>query len=187
MGIEPESLRDKTLRERREIALREKRAMELRDRRKKKPVTIRYKVEINPSWEWKGDARELGVSHRELEVLALLIEGYDNKQVAEILHIEYQSVKNHMYRLMQKLDVKNGKQAAVMALAMNLIKWRIKGGELTMKMDSDAFLRQFKNILDGKTWGEGLTEKGNRAINVKLLSHGIDVDKLEDREEKKNE
>jgi len=184
--IEPESLRDKSPRERRAIRLREKRAMELRDRLKK-PVTIRYKVEINPSWEWKGDARELGVSHRELEVLALVIEGYDNKQVAEILHIEYQSVKNHMYRFMQKLNVMNGKQAAVMALAMNLIKWTIKGGDLAVEMNSGSFLRGFKDMLDGKTWGQGVTEKGNRAINAQLLSHGIDVDKLEDREEKQKE
>jgi len=153
-------------------------------KREKRPVTIRYKVEINPSWEWLGDARELGVSHRELEVLALVIEGYDNKEVAEILHIEYQSVKNHMYRLMRKLDVKNGKQAAVMALALNLIKWTITGGDLTVKVDSNAFLREFKNILDGRTWGEGLTEKGNRAINAHLLSHGIDVDKLSEGKEK---
>lgn len=105
---------------------RPKRPPKKRDAR---PVTFRHKVEINPSWEWLGDARELGVSHRELEVLALLMEGFNNKEVAEILHIEYQSVKNHVYRFMQKLNVKTGQQAAVLALAMNLIKWTIKGGE----------------------------------------------------------
>lgn len=156
-------------------------------RRDKRPATIRYKVEINPSWEWLGDARDLGVSHRELEVLALVIEGYTNKEVADILHIEYQSVKNHMYRLMQKLDVRNGGQAAAMALAMNLIKWRVTSGDYGFEMNAEAFLEEFKRLLDGTSWGEGRKPRDYKPLNVKLLSHGIDVDKLANREEKKKE
>jgi len=144
----------------------------------KRPVSIRYKAEINPSYEWLGDARDIGVSHRELEVLALAIEGYTNKEIAEILHIEHQSVKNHMYKLMQKLGVKNGMQAVVIALSMNLIKWRATAGDFKVEIDADGFLENFKWLLDGKDRPEGSTTRSRRALNAKLLSHGIDVDKL---------
>jgi DNA-binding NarL/FixJ family response regulator len=80
------------------------------------------KVEINPSYEWSEKARELGVSHRELEVLALVVEGYKNKEIAKILEIQHQSVKNHLQRLLKKLNVRNKTQAYVIALNLNLIK-----------------------------------------------------------------
>jgi len=53
------------------------------------------KVEINPTYEWDEDARELGISHKELEVMALLAQGYSNEQIADILPIQYQSVKRY--------------------------------------------------------------------------------------------
>ena len=55
----------------------------------------RYKVEMNASYEWSKKALELGISHREVEVFALMTEGYSNKEIAEILGINYQSVKNN--------------------------------------------------------------------------------------------
>lgn len=82
------------------------------------------KVDINPSYEWSEKARELGISHRELEVLALVVEGYKNKEIAQILKIQHQSVKNHLQHLFKKLNVKNSTQAYIIALNMNLIKIR---------------------------------------------------------------
>ncbi len=83
------------------------------------------KVDIKPSYEWSEKAKELGVSHRELEVLALVVEGYKNKEIAEILRIQHQSVKNHLQHLFKKLDVKNSTQAYIIALNLNLIKMRV--------------------------------------------------------------
>ena len=60
------------------------------------------KVEINPSYEWDEDAKEFGISHKELEVMALLAQGYSNEEIADILPIQYQSVKNHMYNQRRK-------------------------------------------------------------------------------------
>ena len=65
-----------------------------------KPLEI--KVEINPSYEWSEDVRDLNISHRELEVLALVVEGYKNKEIAQILKIQHQSVKNHLQHLFKK-------------------------------------------------------------------------------------
>ena len=53
-------------------------------------MDVRYKVDINPSYEWDKDTENLGISHRELEVLALVVEGYKNKEIAQILKIQRQ-------------------------------------------------------------------------------------------------
>ena len=93
--------------------------------RKVEPDT-QYKVDINPSYEWAPEAESLNVSHRELEVLALVVEGYKNKEIAKILKIEHQSVKNHLQHLFKKLNVKNNTQAYIIALNLNMIRMRSK-------------------------------------------------------------
>ncbi len=61
------------------------------------------------------------MSHRELEVLALVVEGYKNKEIGKILKIEHQSVKNHLQHLLKKLQAGNNTQAAFVALHLNMI------------------------------------------------------------------
>jgi DNA-binding CsgD family transcriptional regulator len=54
------------------------------------------------------EAQSLRISHRELEALALVIEGYKNKEIAQILKINHnQSVKNHLQHFFKKLNIKN--------------------------------------------------------------------------------
>ena len=48
-------------------------------------MDIQYKVDIIPSYEWSEKTHELNISHRELEVLALIVEGYKNKETAQTL------------------------------------------------------------------------------------------------------
>ena len=87
-------------------------------------MDFQYKVDINPSYEWAKEAKSLGISHRELEVLALVVEGYKNKEIAQILGIQHQSVKNHLQHLFKKLGVRNSTQAYIIALNLNLIRMR---------------------------------------------------------------
>ena len=141
-------------------------------------MEIRYKVEINPSYEWSEDARELGISHRELEVFALIAEGYKNKEVAEILHIKEQSVKNHMQHFKKKLGVKKDIQATIIALHKNLIKMRGIYGSLNTEITAQGLLEDFRKLINDEIWVSGANEKVKRKIRVFLLSHGIDVDKL---------
>lgn len=49
---------------------------------------------------------------REWEVLELIGEGLTNKEVAQNLHIELGTVKNHVHSILQKLDVDNREEAA---------------------------------------------------------------------------
>ena len=146
------------------------------------PKNIRTKIEINPSYEWSEDAQRLGISHRELEVFALVTEGYTNKEVAEILHIKHQSVRNHMHHFNKKLGVKNSGQAVVIALYKNLIKMRNIYGDVSVDITAQGLLEDLKKLIDGKTWIRGFNEKDKRKLKVALLSHGIDVDKLGERE-----
>jgi len=49
---------------------------------------------------------------REREVLELIGEGMTNKEIAQKLHIELGTVKNHVHSILQKLDVDNREEAA---------------------------------------------------------------------------
>jgi len=51
------------------------------------------------------------LSHREKEILKHLLEGFNNRQIAERLFITEQTVKNHLYTIYSKMDVSNRSQA----------------------------------------------------------------------------
>ncbi len=50
---------------------------------------------------------EYKISKREDEVIQQLCEGKTNKEISEALYISLQTVKDHLYRIYQKTDVKN--------------------------------------------------------------------------------
>ncbi|MDD5190591.1 MAG: helix-turn-helix transcriptional regulator [Dehalococcoidales bacterium] len=90
------------------------------------------KAVIRPSYEWLEDARKLGISRREVEVFALLVEGHNNKEAAAILGIQYQSVKNHWHSLSKKIKAKNLGQAYMILSVLNVVGMNfvaIKGEE----------------------------------------------------------
>lgn len=51
--------------------------------------------------------RQYKISKREQEILKLILEGKNNREIEEALFISYHTVKNHVYNLYQKLGVKN--------------------------------------------------------------------------------
>lgn len=52
-------------------------------------------------------SKEFNISSRELDILKLILDGKNNKQIEEELFISYHTVKNHVYNLFQKLEVHN--------------------------------------------------------------------------------
>ncbi|MEZ4865221.1 MAG: response regulator transcription factor [Caldilineaceae bacterium] len=52
---------------------------------------------------------------REWEVLQLIEQGYNNQEIAEELIIEKGTVKNHVHKILEKLDVRCREQAALLA------------------------------------------------------------------------
>lgn len=141
-------------------------------------MDIQYKVNINPSYEWAEEAREKNISHRELEVLALVVEGYKNKEIARILKIQHQSVKNHLQHLFKKIDVKNNTQAYIIALHLNLIKMRAampryKDAPI-VEFTAEEFIDEFRKTISGENKVEGYDEKKKQWLKVWLKEHGID-------------
>lgn len=53
---------------------------------------------------------------RELEVLALIVEGQENREIGASLGLSIETVKEHVRHVLRKLDVKNRTQAAVWAV-----------------------------------------------------------------------
>ena len=61
------------------------------------------------------------LSKRELEVLALLVEGLSNREIAEELAISPATVKHHVSACLSKLKVANRARAAVLAVDLQLV------------------------------------------------------------------
>jgi DNA-binding NarL/FixJ family response regulator len=56
------------------------------------------------------------LSNREMEVLSYLTRGMSNKEIANLLDISHQTVKNHVTSILRKIGVDDRTQAAVYAL-----------------------------------------------------------------------
>jgi two-component system, NarL family, response regulator len=61
------------------------------------------------------------MTKRELEVLMLITQGKTNQQIAETLFITSGTARVHVHAILQKLDVRDRTQAAIIALQQNLI------------------------------------------------------------------
>jgi DNA-binding NarL/FixJ family response regulator len=65
------------------------------------------------------------VTEREKEVLKLLAEGYQNKEIADLLHISIKTVEKHRANIMAKLDLHNAAALTAFAFEHGLITSKI--------------------------------------------------------------
>ncbi len=80
------------------------------------------KVIAMPTFKKNEEAATyLGISDRELEVLSLVAEGLSNKQIADKLFVSINTVKTHLSRIYEKLEVKRRTQAVEKAKSLDLI------------------------------------------------------------------
>ncbi|MGZ8577969.1 MAG: response regulator [Actinomycetota bacterium] len=70
--------------------------------------------------DWPG--AHLGLTQRESEVLAHLVDGLDNRAIAQTLYISEDTVKSHMKSILRKLGAKDRGQAISIALRGGLIR-----------------------------------------------------------------
>jgi DNA-binding NarL/FixJ family response regulator len=63
---------------------------------------------------------EVPLTRREGEVLQQLAKGLTNKEIAEVLHISYETVKEHVVHVIRKIGVRDRTQAAVWAVRKGL-------------------------------------------------------------------
>ena len=74
---------------------------------------------MKPVETWEPGSNDLRVmlTNRELDILYLLLQRLTNKEIARNLGISTETVKGHLVSLFRKLEVKNRRQAIVVAQA----------------------------------------------------------------------
>jgi ATP/maltotriose-dependent transcriptional regulator MalT len=64
----------------------------------------------------------LGISEREFQVLELLAAGRSNKEIADGLNVSPNTVKTHVARLFDKLEVRRRTEAIVRARELGMLR-----------------------------------------------------------------
>lgn len=64
---------------------------------------------------------EVPLTQRESEVLRQMAQGLTNKEIAKMLEISYETVKEHVQHILRKIGVTDRTQAAVWAVRKNLV------------------------------------------------------------------
>lgn len=85
--------------------------------------TIRSAVESSPSHQNAVEATPPSpvLTPREQEILSLMATGKSNQEIAEALYITPGTVRVHVHAILQKLDVRDRTQAAIIALQNRLL------------------------------------------------------------------
>jgi DNA-binding CsgD family transcriptional regulator/tetratricopeptide (TPR) repeat protein len=91
------------------------------------PATPAADGEQPPQRQPPADA--LGLTARELDVLALVVDGRTNRQIAEALYISVKTAGAHVSSILRKLDASTRTQAATVALHAGLLDERGPGRE----------------------------------------------------------
>jgi DNA-binding NarL/FixJ family response regulator len=76
-------------------------------------LTGRKKLKSKTSWDT--------ITQREREVLKLLGEGYQNKEISDMLHISVKTVEKHRANIMNKLDLHNAAALTAFAIEHGLV------------------------------------------------------------------
>jgi DNA-binding NarL/FixJ family response regulator len=72
------------------------------------------------STQQSRDRDRTPLSHREREIVALVAQGFKNKEMAEKLFISEQTVKNHLHNIFDKLGVSDRLELALYAIHKGL-------------------------------------------------------------------
>lgn len=69
-----------------------------------------------------SDIQKESLSQQEKKVLAFVAQGKSNKDIAEVLNLNEQTVKNYLFRVGKKLDIHNRSGLAAFTIKNKLIK-----------------------------------------------------------------
>ena len=95
--------------------------------RTKETVIVRevpVEVVVRPSEPFvvnRARQEQLGITPRELEILAAIAEGLSTREIAEKLYVSENTVKTHSSRLFEKLNARRRTQAVQIGKAAGLI------------------------------------------------------------------
>jgi DNA-binding NarL/FixJ family response regulator len=71
--------------------------------------------------EWNKEDKDKALTEREKEVLLCLVQGMNNKEIAQSLFISDKTVKIHVSKIFKKLDVKSRSQVVIYAVQNQLV------------------------------------------------------------------
>jgi DNA-binding NarL/FixJ family response regulator len=75
-----------------------------------------------PSEESRQKERLLSqLTPREVEILKLLAQGQTNRQISNTLHVSVNTIKNHVHHILEKLEVSDRMQAAMVAIDHGIV------------------------------------------------------------------
>lgn len=83
-------------------------------------IKSQYKTEHKEKTE-KLDFKSLKLSGRDIEVIQLIVDGRNNKEIGKILHLVEGSIRNQISLILDKLNLKDRTQLAVFAVKNNLV------------------------------------------------------------------
>jgi DNA-binding NarL/FixJ family response regulator len=69
-----------------------------------------------------GESIVAPLTHRERQILTYIADGNTNKQIANILNISEQTIKNHVSAILRKLNANDRAHAVVLAIRRGLIR-----------------------------------------------------------------
>lgn len=67
----------------------------------------RWKIEAGEKWE--------SLSYREKQILGLIVQGIDNKEIAKVMGVTVKTASYHVSNILKKLDVKSRSKATAWA------------------------------------------------------------------------
>jgi DNA-binding NarL/FixJ family response regulator len=86
------------------------------------PVRVEVPVRVSEPFVVDDARREqLGITPRELEILAAIAEGLSTREIAEKLYVSENTVKTHSSRLFEKLNARRRTQAVQIGKEAGLI------------------------------------------------------------------
>jgi DNA-binding NarL/FixJ family response regulator len=65
--------------------------------------------------------KDIPLTERERDIIVLIAEGYDNKEISSKLYLAEGTVRNNISRMLEKLSLKDRTQLAVFAIKNNLV------------------------------------------------------------------
>jgi DNA-binding NarL/FixJ family response regulator len=75
-----------------------------------------------PAPTQEASSRVANLSKREIEILALLARGLSNQELADRLVVTLPTVKSHVSHLLDKLDIRDRTQAAILAYEAGIVR-----------------------------------------------------------------
>jgi DNA-binding NarL/FixJ family response regulator len=66
-----------------------------------------------------------GLTRREVQVLAVLVHGHTNSELARRMHLAPKTVEHHVSSILEKLDVRSRTQAVAAAFGLGIVKSEI--------------------------------------------------------------